>query len=186
MALEQIPVAGEHTENKEQKNTWKEKILENANVQNSQNSNESFVDRNLTKQEANNQSTEAAQNPESKKQIDQLLNVWNRINQLTPEQQLIYKNLMITIRAELDKDAPTIIDMKKEIDVNYYNKHPEEAAKMADEIAKDANNMWDVELVLSVVSRKDYLSDEHQQKLDKVLNEVFSNLDDATKNLLEK
>lgn len=184
--LEQIPVAGENEEFQEWINTLKKEIT-NANLQTDEDIENGVVtDSELSEEEVEKQANEDVSNPESKKQIDQLIKLWDRVNQLTAEQQQIYNNLMRTIRTELDKDIPTVLDMKKAIDVKYYNDNPEEAAKMADEIAKDTNNMWDVGLVLSVVSRRDYLSEEHQQKLDKVLDEVLNNLDDATKNLLEK
>ena len=188
MALEQIHVAGENEEKEEKKDlSQKEKVVDSAEYSSEENVAE-LDNPQMDEEEADRSSTEVVTNPESKDQINQLVELWNKYRnwELRDLQKEQYENLMTAIRTELDKNVPTIIDMNREIDVNYYNEHPEEAAKMADEIVQNYNNMWDVELVNNVVSRRDYLSEESKGKIDKVLNEVLSNLDDATKNLLEK
>jgi hypothetical protein len=64
---------------------------------------------------------------------------------------------MSTIRTELDRDIPTVIEMNNEIDINYYMKHPKEAKKFSDEIVNNYENMDNAQLVYNVVSRREYL-----------------------------
>ena len=92
---------------------------------------------------------------------------------------------MTTIRTELDRDIPTVIEMNNEIDINYYNSRPEEAERFSNEIVNNYENMNNVQLVYSVVSRREYLWEDSKQKLDTVINNVINNLDENAKAILK-
>ena len=77
------------------------------------------------------------------------------------------------------------LEINNEIDVNYYNKHPEEAERMANETVNNYKNMDDIHLVQSVLSRTDYLNNNSRQKLYKVISSVIQNLDEDAKSILK-
>ena len=189
--LEQIPVTGETNEDQGQKGAPATEVAD-ANLQTEGNNNEVVTDSAvvsnqeikeslvsaLSTEQAEEESTQAVNNPETMKQINQLVDLWNKYKnwELKDVQKEQYENLMTTLKAELDKNVPTVIEMNQEIDVNYYNEHPEEAEKKADEITNDYNNMNDVDLVSNVVSRSDYLWQESKQKLYNVIQEFNSDI----------
>jgi len=142
----------------------------------------------LSEDEVTEKSSEITNNPETRKQVNLLKQIWKKYNnwELREEQKSMYENLMNTIKTELDKDVPTVVEMNKEIDLNYYMKHPKQAEKKANEIVNDYNNMNSVQLVYSVCSRRKYLSPESQQKLKTVVNSVYNSLNEDTKSLLKK
>ena len=142
----------------------------------------------LSEDEVTEKSSKIINNPETRKQVNLLKQIWKKYNnwELREEQKSMYEDLMNTIKTELDKDVPTVVEMNKEIDLNYYMKHPKQAEKKANEIVNDYNNMNSVQLVYSVCSRRKYLSPESQQKLKTVVNSVYNSLNEDTKSLLKK
>jgi len=142
----------------------------------------------LSTEEADELANEISEDSEAKAQIDQLKNLWEKYNnwELKDIQKKQYEDLMSTIRTELDRDIPTVIEMNNEIDINYYMKHPKEAKKFSDEIVNNYENMDNVQLVYNVVSRREYLWKDSKQKLDTVINNVINNLDEDTKAILRK
>lgn len=194
MALEQVHVDWE-VEETNQTPLKELKEIVNANVVVSGNSEKQeggwpniTTPEELPVEEADELADKILANPEAKQQIDQLKNLWEKYNnwELKDIQKKQYEDLMTTIRTELDRDIPTVIEMNNEIDINYYMKHPKEAKKFSDEIINNYENMDNVQLVYNVVSRREYLSQDSKKKLDTVINNVINNLDDDTKAILEK
>ena len=138
-------------------------------------------------EEATKKSNEIINNPGTRKQVNLLKQIWKKYNnwELVDTQKTTYENLMKTIQTELDRDIPTVVEMNKEIDINYYMKHPKQAEKKANEIVNDYNNMNSAQLVYGVVSRRKYLSPESQKKLKSVVNSVCDTLDKDAKYLLK-
>ena len=145
------------------------------------------TDPELPKDQAKTLSNEILGKPETKDQVDQLKNLWEKYKnwELKDIQQKQYEDLMTTIREQLDRDVPTVIEMNKEININYYMKHPDEAKKFSDEIVNNYENMDNVQLVYNVVSRREYLWKDSKQKLDTVINNVINNLDEDAKAILK-
>lgn len=170
---------------------WKKSEVADGTVINNGKKQESWWDniateKELSKEESDELAKEISEDPEAKTQIDQLKKLWEKYknDKLKDAQKSEYEWLMATIRTELDKDVPTVIEMNNEIDVNYYNNHPTEAANEAERIANDYQSMDDVNLVYNVLSRSDYLNNASRQKLNNVITNVINNLDEDTKSIL--
>jgi len=149
--------------------------------------NEVKTEENLSKEKAQELSDKILEDSETKEQIKQLKELWEKYEkwELKDMQKKQYEDLMTTIRTELDKDVPTVIEMNKEININYYNAHPEKAAEEANNIVNNINNMRTVDLVGSVISHSEYLWKNSQEKLNTVISTVINNLDESTKSILE-
>ena len=94
------------------------------------------------------------------------------------EKAIQYEQLMKNVRKELDTTVPNIIEMNKEIDINYYMKHPKAAEKKAKEIVSNYENMGTIELVDKILKNNKYLKEESKEKLYKVVNKFDSDIRD--------
>jgi len=193
--LEQIPVTGESTEKTEKQ---EEKLIKKAgkvdeiadgNIINSSKETEwkdsVETDKELSEEDAEKEANEITENPEAINQINKLNQIWEKYRnwELKDVQKKQYENLMGTIKTELDRDIPRVIEMNKEIN-DYYNTHPEDAEKEANKIAKNPGAKEDVLLVNEVVKGRNYLKKESQNKLDTVINMETSKLDEEAKSVL--
>lgn len=203
--FEQIPVTGENNAERNWKETEK-KIITDANVVTDEDEKKtenwwdtvqtdperternSETNSEMSEEEAKNVSDEILGARELRDQIDQLKNLWEKYKnwELKDIQQKQYEDLMTTIRTELDRDIPTVIEMNKEIDINYYNTHPTEAANAAEKIINDYQNMNDAQLVSNVINRSEYLWRDSKEKLYTVIRDVIKDLDENVKPVLKK
>ena len=70
---------------------------------------------------------------------------------------------MDSIKKELDKEVPTVIQMNENIDnIKSLQDHPEKAAQEANNIVKDYRNKDNVDLVGNIMEKQKYLPPEHQ------------------------
>ena len=102
--------------------------------------------------------------------------------ELNSKQTEQYKSLMDSIKKELDKEVPTVIQMNENIDnIKYLQDHPEKAAQEANNIVKDYRNKDNVDLVGNIMEKQKYLPPEHQWKL----YSIISQLNEEVKNTLD-
>ena len=135
MALEQIPVAGENGETQEWINALKKEIAK-ANLQADEDVESGVVtDSELSEEEAEEQANEDASNPESRRQIDDLITLWNLYMnwEMKDIQREQYKQYIADTIAYLNETVPTFDQMKellqKQRDVSYYAENKEAAEK---------------------------------------------------------
>lgn len=121
---------------------------------------------------------------EVEKQIAEI-NLWREKYEnweLNSKQTEQYKSLMDSIKKELDKEVPTVIQMNENIDnIKYLQDHPEKAAQEANNIVKDYRNKDNVDLVGNIMEKQKYLPPEHQWKL----YSIISQLNEEVKNTLD-
>ncbi len=159
--LEQIPVEWEQIVDSRQE-TWESKEIVNANVITNENKENQEgwwdaikTDNELSEKEAEERSNEILKDEDSKNQINQLKSLWEKYEngELKDEQKTEYENLMGTIKAELDRDIPKVIEMDKEIN-DYYESHPEQAEADAINVVNNPNAKKDILLVAKVVKAR--------------------------------
>lgn len=187
--FEQIPApvqSMDKPEKKEQKNLNKMEKLGDWNIINGSIDWKKATD-NISTKNAEKLSDDIMQNKETLNQVNQLKKLWKMYEKwkLKDVQKQQYEDLITTIRTELDRDIPNVIEMNKEIDINYFNKNPKIADKEANNIVQNYENMNDVQLVNNVVSRSKYLWKDSEQKLNSVISTVISKLNNDAKNVLK-
>ncbi len=190
--LEQIPVEWEQIVDSRQE-TWESTEIADANVVTNENKENQEgwwdaikTDNELSEKEAEERSNEILKDEDSKNQINQLKSLWEKYEngELKDEQKTEYENLMGTIKAELDRDIPKVIEMDKEIN-DYYESHPEQAEADAINVVNNPNAKKDILLVAKVVKAREYLEKEKQDKLNTVIKNEINKLDENTKSVLE-
>ena len=187
--FEQIPApvqSMDKPEKKGQKNFNKMEKLGDWNIINGSIDWKKTTD-NISTKNAEKLSDDIMQNKETLNQVNQLKKLWKMYEKwkLKDVQKQQYEDLITTIRTELDRDIPNVIEMNKEIDINYFNKNPKIADKEANNIVQNYENINDVQLVNNVVSRSKYLWKDSEQKLNSVISTVISKLNNDAKNVLK-
>jgi len=192
--FEQIPTPGETTEQTERdEQKWWTKIVD-GNIDAGTSKKEEWWDGvetdkeladELSKEKTKERSDEIVKSSETLNQVDQLRQLWEKYKnwELKDIQKKQYEGLMTTIRTELDRDIPRVIEMNKELN-DYYNKHPEALEEEVNEALNNPETEKDVLIVNKVVRGRKYLKEESQNKLDMVISAETNKLDEETKSVL--
>ena len=183
MALEQIPVAGENGETQEWINALKKEIAK-ANLQADEDVESGVVtDSELSEEEAEGQANEDASNPESRRQIDDLITLWNLYMnwEMKDIQREQYKQYIADTIAYLNETVPTFDQMKellqKQRDVSYYAENKEAAEKEANNTIENIDNRRDIEDFVDVASNYQKLPNNMQDKFKAWVSKVYNDLD---------
>ena len=183
MALEQIPVAGENGETQEWINALKKEIAK-ANLQADEDVESGVVtDSELSEEEAEGQANEDASNPESRRQIDDLITLWNLYMnwEMKDIQREQYKQYIADTIAYLNETVPTFDQMKellqRQRDVSYYAENKEAAEKEANNTIENIDNRRDIEDFVDVASNYQKLPNNMQDKFKAWVSKVYNDLD---------
>ena len=183
MALEQIPVAGENGEIQEWINTLKKEIT-NANLQTNEDIESDVVtDSELSEEEVEERANEDVSNPESKKQIEEVITLWNLYKnwEMKDAQREQYKKYISDTIAYLNETVPTFDQMKellqRQRDISYYAENREAAEKEANNTIENIGNSRDIEDFMDVASNYQKLPNSMQDKFKAWVNKVYNDLD---------
>ena len=181
--LEQIPVAGENEEFQEWINTLKKEIT-NANLQTDEDIESDVVtDSELSEEEVEEQANEDVSNPESKKQIEEVITLWNLYKnwEMKDAQREQYKKYISDTIAYLNETVPTFDQMKellqRQRDISYYAENREAAEKEANNTIENIGNSRDIEDFMDVASNYQKLPNSMQDKFKAWVNKVYNDLD---------